>query len=24
VKLTPEEMAALEQPYTAHPVLGFS
>ena len=24
VKLTAEEMAKLEQPYAAHPVLGFS
>jgi aryl-alcohol dehydrogenase-like predicted oxidoreductase len=24
LKLTPEEIASLEQPYSAHPVLGFS
>jgi aryl-alcohol dehydrogenase-like predicted oxidoreductase len=24
VRLTPEEMAALEEPYVTHPVLGFS
>jgi aryl-alcohol dehydrogenase-like predicted oxidoreductase len=24
LKLTAEEIAALEEPYTAHPVLGFS
>jgi aryl-alcohol dehydrogenase-like predicted oxidoreductase len=24
LRLTPEEVAALEEPYTPHPVLGFS
>jgi aryl-alcohol dehydrogenase-like predicted oxidoreductase len=24
VRLTPEEIASLEEPYTPHPVLGFS